>query len=94
MARVVQGGNQMAPSLLAHNEKEALLIMFGATWQKKFWSLDGQKGRPSIEDCIDFALKRRSLRLEEDLVDFIENYLSDMARRCHSSAIKDSPSFF
>jgi len=76
----------MSQSLLADNEKEALLIMFGPIWQKRFWSLDGQKGRPSISDCIDFALKRRKARAEEDLVDFLEEYLSDMARRCHKSA--------
>lgn len=74
---------------LASNEKEALLIMFGPSWQKKYWPLDGQKGRPSISDCIDFALRKRSSRAEEDLVDFIEDYLSDMARRCHHSALQD-----
>ncbi len=76
-------------SRLVGNEKEALLIMFGATWQKKYWPLDGQKGRPSLSDCIDFALRKRNSKAQEDLVDFLENYLTDMARRCHSSASKD-----
>lgn len=76
-------------SRLAVNEKEALLIMFGPSWQKKYCSLDGQKGRPSIAECIDFALRRHNSRAEEDLVDFLEGYLSDMAKRCHKSALED-----
>lgn len=74
---------------LAGNEKEALLIMFGAIWRKKFWPLDGQKGRPSLSECIDFALRKKNSCVDEDLVDFLEKYLSDMARRCHHSASKD-----
>ena len=76
-------------SRLVTNEKEALLIMFGAAWQKKYWPLDGQKGRPSLSDCIDYALRKRSARAQEDLVDFLESYLTNMARRCHSSASQD-----
>lgn len=76
-------------SRLVGNEKEALLIMFGATWQKKYWPLDGQKGRPSLSDCIDFALRKNNSRAQEDLVDFLECYLTDMARRCLVSASKD-----
>lgn len=76
----------MAHSLMVGNEKEALLIMFGPRWQRKFWSLDGQQGRPSIADCIDFALKRKNIKNKEDLVDFLEDYLDDMARRCEESA--------
>ncbi len=68
------------------NEKEALLIMFGPEWRKKFWTLDGQKGRPSIADCIDFALRKRNSKVEEDLVNYLENYLTNMARRCERSA--------
>ncbi|GEM_PF-2385348 len=65
-------------------EREAILIMFGETWRRKFWPLDGQKGRPSISDCIDFALRKKNSHHQEDLVDFLENYLSDMARRCQN----------
>jgi hypothetical protein len=71
---------------LARNEKEALLIMYGPAWQKRFWPLDGQEGRPSIADCIDFALRKRNSRAQQDLVAFLESYLTDMARRCHYSA--------
>lgn len=76
-------------STLNRNEKEALLIMFGNVWRKKFWPLDGQKGRPSISDCIDFALRKKNSRAQEDLVDYIENYLKDMAKRCEGSALRD-----
>jgi hypothetical protein len=75
--------------MINNNEKEALLIMFGSMWRKKFWSLDGQKGRPSIDDCIDFALRRRKSYAQEDLVDYIEDHLKDMARRCEGAALKD-----
>jgi hypothetical protein len=75
------------------NEKEALLIMFGPLWQKKYWSLDGQKGRPSISECIDCALKSQKAGAQKDLVSFLENYLSTMARRCDLSARKDYEKF-
>lgn len=75
--------------LISTKEKEALLLMFGHLWQKKYWSLDGEKGRPSLSECIDFALRRKNTRIDEDLVDFLENYLQDMARRCQASAQKD-----
>jgi len=71
------------------NEKEALLIMFGPLWRKKYWPLDGQKGRPSLSDCIDLALRKRNTRSREDLVDFLEKYLTDMSRRCEASASKE-----
>ncbi len=67
-------------------EKEALLIMFGPIWRKKFSALDGQQGRPSIADCLDLALQKRSSKAKDDLVDFLENYLTNMARRCEHSA--------
>lgn len=70
-------------------EKEALLIMFGPVWRKRFWPLDGLKGRPSVADCLDFALRKRSSKAKEDLVDYVENYLTDMARRCEQSARDD-----
>lgn len=70
------------------NEKEALLIMFGQIWEKKFWTLDGKMGRPSIAECVDFALRRGGKKAREDLVDYIEKYLNDMARRCEGSAKK------
>lgn len=75
-------------SAFNRNEKEALMIMFGNAWRKRFWSLDGEKGRPSISDCLDFALRKRSTRAQEDLVEYVESYLNDMARRCESSARK------
>ncbi len=75
--------------LINTKEKEALLLMFGHLWQKRYWSLDGEKGRPSLSDCIDFALRRKNCRIDEDLVDFLEQYLQDMARRCQASAQKD-----
>lgn len=67
-------------------EKEALLIMFGPLWRKKFWALDGQGGRPSISDSIDFALRKFNTKAKEDLVDYLEDYLSNMSRRCEKSA--------
>jgi hypothetical protein len=73
-------------SNLKSQEKEALLIMFGPMWQKKFWALDGQGGRPSISEGIDFALRRLSSKAKEDLVDYVEEYLRDMSRRCEKSA--------
>jgi hypothetical protein len=73
-------------SALSTNEKEALLIMFGPIWRKKFRSLDGQKGRPSIADCLDFALRKYNSKAKEDLVDYVEDYLTSMARRCEQSA--------
>ena len=72
-------------ALINNKEKEALLIMFGHLWQKKYCFLDGEKGRPSLSDCIDFALRKRNSRAEEDLVDFLECYLNDMSRRCQGS---------
>ena len=69
-------------SALSRNEKEALLIMFGAAWQKKFATLDGEKGRPSISDCIDLASRKFNSRSKEDLIDYLETYLKKMARRC------------
>jgi hypothetical protein len=69
-------------------EKEALLIMFGSIWRKKFWALDGQKGRPSISDGIDFALSRLSSGAKEDLVDYVENFLKNMSQRCECSTLK------
>lgn len=71
-------------------EKEALLIMFGPLWRKKFWPLDGQKGRPSLSECIDFALRRKNTKAKEDLVDYVESYLTDMSRRCEHSARNDA----
>lgn len=71
---------------LPKQEKEALLLMFGPMWQKRFWALDGQNGRPSLSQCIDFAMRRKNSRSEEDLVDYLERYLSDMSRRCQVSA--------
>ncbi|HXW53110.1 MAG TPA: hypothetical protein VEL47_03285 [Myxococcota bacterium] len=76
-------------SAISRNEKEALIIMFGQVWKKKFWPLDGQKGRPCLNDCIDFALKRLKAKSKEDLVDYVESYLRDMARRCEASARSD-----
>jgi|JI10StandDraft_1071094.scaffolds.fasta_scaffold1876970_1 hypothetical protein len=73
---------------LKPHEKEALLIMFGHMWQKRFWALDGQGGRPNLSQCIDFALKKRGASLHEDLVDFLENYLMAMFLRCQASAEK------
>lgn len=60
--------------------------MFGPVWRKKYWALDGQNGRPSIADCLDFALRKRNSKAKEDLVDYVEGYLTDMARRCEHSA--------
>lgn len=76
-------------AFLDDREKEALLIMFGQLWREKYWPLDGLKGRPSLSDCIDFALRKRSSRAEEDLIDFLESYLNDMSRRCQGLAMKD-----
>jgi len=73
-------------SSISHNEKEALLIMFGHMWRKKYWSLDGQKGRPSLGDCIDLAVRRQNTKSKEDLVDYVESYLAAMAKRCEGSA--------
>lgn len=73
------------PRALSQHEKEALLIMFGEVWHKKFCALDGQKGRPSIDDCIDFALKRLNPRAREDLVTYVEEYLKQMAKRCEKN---------
>lgn len=75
-----------------NRQKEALLIMFGHLWQQKYWPLDGLKGRPSLADCIDFALRKPNARAEEDLVAFLEEYLQDMARRCQTLAQKDRAS--
>ena len=75
----------MTSMRLDHNEKQALLIMFGKHWSKKFKTLDGQKGRPSIPDCLDFALRRLNSRAKEDLVGYLERYLCDMAKRCEGS---------
>lgn len=76
-------------SIINRQEKEALLIMFGPVWRKKFWALDGQKGRPSLTDCIDFALRKLNAKAKEDLVTHVENYLSNMAKRCEGSAQRD-----
>jgi hypothetical protein len=72
-------------STLSRHEKEALLIMFGDSWHKKFNALDGKKGRPSINDCIDFALIRLSPRAREDLVTYLEGYLKQMAKKCEKN---------
>jgi hypothetical protein len=61
-------------------QKEALLIMFGQSWSKKYELLDGQDGRPSIADCIEKALYKNTKQCE-DLVDFVERHLSNTARR-------------
>jgi hypothetical protein len=85
-----QGGTMvLVTSALSRNEKEALLIMFGTVWRKKFSTLDGRKGRPSITDCIDIASRRLNSRSRADLVYYIETYLQDMARRCESRISKD-----
>jgi hypothetical protein len=73
---------------LSTEEREALWIMFGTLWQKKYCSLDGQHGRPSINDCLDWALKTKHIKESEDLVDFLESYLADMARRCQGGIKK------
>lgn len=72
---------------ISTSEKEALLIMFGPVWKKKYWALDGQSGRPSISDGIDFALMKFNQKAREDLVDYLENYLCAMSRRCEKSAL-------
>lgn len=77
----------VSPSF-GRNEKEALLIMFGDVWQRKFHALDGQKGRPSIADCIDFALNKVNNKAKEDLVMHIENYLRSAAKRCQNQSRK------
>lgn len=69
-------------SVIDSAQKQALLLMFGHIWQKKYSTLDGQKGRPSIDDCIDMALRRSNKSVREDLVDHVERYLIDMSRRC------------
>ncbi|MCA9508546.1 MAG: hypothetical protein KC505_09010 [Myxococcales bacterium] len=76
-------------AFLNNQEKEALLLMFGQLWRQRYWSLDGLRGRPSLSDCIDFALRKRKQNAEEDLIDFLEDYLNDMARRCQNHAAKD-----
>lgn len=73
-------------STLNRNEKEALLIMFGSYWRKKFSTLDGEQGRPSIAEAIDFALLKRNAKAKDDLVTYVEKYLQDMARRCAKNA--------
>lgn len=64
-----------------NNTKEALMIMFGQSWQKRFWSLDGQNGRPSIADCIEKALSKNTIKANEDLVSYVEKQLLSNARR-------------
>ena len=56
--------------------------MFGSIWQKKFGVLDGKNGRPSLADCLDLALRKRNSKAREDLVNYVETYLKDLARRC------------
>lgn len=72
---------------MSTQEKEALLIMFGPIWRKKYWALDGEGGRPSIADGIDFALRKVSKKGQDDLIEHVERYLKDMARRCEKSAL-------
>lgn len=76
----------------SQQQKEALLIMFGRVWQKKFWPLDGQQGRPSLGDCVDLALKRHNNKTRDDLVTYVENYLDSMSRRCEAHAKNNAPS--
>ncbi len=78
-------------SAISRNEKEALIIMFGNSWRKRFWALDGQKGRPCLNDCVDFALRKLNTKSKEDLVNYVEAYLTDMARRCEPSARDEGP---
>jgi len=78
-----------ANSVINHQEKEALLLMFGTLWQKRYWPLDGKAGRPSISECIDFALRKNNTNAQEDLVDFLELYLTNMAGRCEVHALKE-----
>lgn len=74
------------PSMtVSSHEKQAIMIMFGGLWKKKFTTLDGQKGRPSVSDCIDFALRRVNKKAGEDLVDYLEQYLFNMSKRCQAS---------
>lgn len=61
-------------------EVEALLLMFGKDWQSKFKSLDGQNGRPTLSDCIHRALEKINAKQREDLVEYIECYLENMAK--------------
>lgn len=65
-----------------HNKKEALLIMFGPIWKKRFWPLDGQEGRPTLADCIEKALLKNTVKSNEDLVNYVENHLKVVSRRC------------
>lgn len=60
-------------------ERDAILLMFGPVWQRKFRALDGQEGRPSIADCIDKALMKPNGKAQEDLVSYLEKYLADTA---------------
>lgn len=76
--------------VISLQEREALLIMFGNLWQKKYWALDGQNGRPSINDCLDWAFKSKQINANEDLIDFLESFLQDMARRCQGAAKRDN----
>ncbi len=72
-----------------NSKKEALLIMFGHSWSKRYWSLDGQDGRPSIAECIDLVLKKETLSANEDLVGYVEKHLNSISRRCERLAQKE-----
>jgi hypothetical protein len=75
-------GHGLKLSMCKSNEKEALLIMYGAKWQRRFWHLDGQNGRPTIDECIDLALQKQNPRSQEDLIAYIEGYLKYIVKRC------------
>ena len=64
---------------LEETEFQALLIMFEKIWQKKFSMLDGQNGRPSISECVEIALSQENTNPKEDLIDFLESHLEEMA---------------
>ena len=66
--------NEREITIRAH-EREAILIMFGTVWRHKYWSLDGKGGRPSIEDCVEMALKKRKAKKQPDIIIFLEVFL-------------------
>lgn len=71
--------------LIKSKEKEALLIMFGPMWQKKFQVLDGQYGRPNIAESIDSALLKLSPKSKIDIIRYLENHLKKIATKLEKS---------
>ena len=72
---------------------QSILEQYGDNWRTRFSCLDGQAGRPRLEDCIAQALSHRSRHNYDDISVFLEMWLHNAAARWPIPTTEGTSSF-